>query len=328
MGRLRNRTGLRPGQAGRGQRRASRRRRRGPALFDVFTAPIVFVAILVGRLVLAGLGLLWRPVERRLPARLRALCEGAGAYVRREDRPLRRFVVISGVVHLVCIFLVGVLPAKPRETRWEPTPLVVSLVTPLEPEARAKAQPAVQAKPQRPPEQKPKVEEKPKEDVPKIRERKPAQTETQPRPAPRETPPRPQPDAPQQARADTLKAQPSAAVNLQMAARVDESAFTFDYYLPQIVSRISAAWQQPAGISGQGQGPAATIKFRIRRSGAVTELAVEDPSRVALFDMSAQQAVMSAQPLPPLPPAYGGEWLTVHLRFIYTEPRPAGLRGR
>jgi len=315
-------TAVRSGSSG----RRKRRRRRGPALFDIVTAPIVFVAILAGRLALAGLAFLWRRVERRLPARLRSLCERANTYVSREDRPMRRFVVISGVLHVVCFFLVGILPASSHEARWEPMPLTVSLVTPLEPEAKPKTQPAVQPKPAQPAEQRPKVEEKPKEDVPKIRERKPAKTETQPKPAPREAPPQPRPVTPQQARADTLKAQPSAAVNLQMAARIDESAFTFDYYLPQVVSRISAAWQQPAGISGQGEGPAATIKFRIRRDGAVTNLAVENPSRVALFDLSAQQAVMSAQPLPPLPPAYGGEWLTIHLRFIYTEPRPRGLR--
>jgi TonB family protein len=113
-----------------------------------------------------------------------------------------------------------------------------------------------------------------------------------------------------------------------MAVRVDEAAFTFDYYLPQIVAMIADAWLQPAGISGQGQGPLATIRFRIGRNGAASGTTIEESSAVALFDRSALEAIQSAQPFPPLPPAYAGDWLTVHLRFIYTDPRPAGLYRR
>jgi TonB family protein len=293
----------------------------------VFAAPFVFVGLVVGRLVFAGLGLLWRCVERRLPARVRTFCASANAYVSREDRPMWRFLAISGVLHLVCFLLAGTLPASSRDPRWQAAPMVVSLVALPEPGVTPRAGQKAQPPHERPPEQRPKIEEKPKEKVPTIRERKPAKTESKPTPTPRETAPTPWSPTSQQGQSDSLESQPSSSVNLQMAGRVDESSFSFDYYLPQVVSLISASWQQPAGISGQGEGPAATIRFRIRRNGAVTELAVEDPSRVALFDLSAQQAVMSAQPLPPLPPAYGGEWLTIHLRFIYTDPRPAGLRG-
>ncbi len=279
---------------------------------------------------------------------------GAGS----EERSLRRFLLLSGGLHVVCFALAGVLPSISREPRVQQAPLMVSLVPLANIESRASGGPVV-LPPRGMLEGAEKPAAKPAQAEPKVKSEaksKPkTKSETKPETKPKDVQPGRggrQPAPGEQTAGsgaggressgasgrrgspfgtdDSLRAMPSASSNLGMAARVDDSGFTYDYYLPQIVSRISAAWEQPAGISGEDNGPVATIRFRIERNGMVSELVVEQPSRVPLFDQSALLAVASVQPLPPLPPAYGCEWLTVHLRFVYTsgEARPAGLRRR
>jgi TonB family protein len=50
-------------------------------------------------------------------------------------------------------------------------------------------------------------------------------------------------------------------------------------------------------------------------NGRVPLVEVETPSSIDFFDRSAREAVMRAQPFPPLPSTYGGRWLMVHLKF-------------
>jgi len=279
----------------------------------------------------AGRGRLREPGDgvTRVASRGRATAGAKG-----EERPLRRFLLISGALHMVCFALAGILPNVSREPRLPLAPLMVSLVPLADLESRAAVGSAAQPRGTPAPAPRPAVVQEPAKTAPKTP--KPAKTQ--------EPPPdrsaqqsasggAKEPEAPSRpgspfGSGDSLQAQPSAASNLRMAGRIDDAAFGYDYYLPQIVSRISAAWEQPAGISGQADGPATTIRFRIQRNGAVTELVVEEPSPVPLFDQSAQLAVAGVQPLPPLPPAYGCEWLMVHLRFVYSSDATEAELGR
>ena len=61
--------------------------------------------------------------------------------------------------------------------------------------------------------------------------------------------------------------------------------------------------------------PSAVIAFRILRSGQVTDVKIEVPSGIPVYDRAATRSVYAANPLPPLPPEYRGDALGVHIRF-------------
>jgi len=99
---------------------------------------------------------------------------------------------------------------------------------------------------------------------------------------------------------------------------VDDAAFDYPIYLSAVVARIREAWQPPvaASIGGERTG---VLRFRISRNGTVAGLYVESRSGAEAFDRSEVEAVLRAQPFPPLPSGYDGSWITVHLRFRASE---------
>ncbi len=257
---------------------------------------------------------LWRRIEPRLPVRVHRIALAIGAFFSQKDRTIRRSYLASGFVHLTVLLVFTVVPIASRDARWEPAPMVVSLVRLSEPETPAAAAPPAsepeQPKPKPPPQ--PEKEPEPRPEAPKV---------TRPEPEPK--PVEPAPTTPR----ETLAPLPSASHLLDMAARIEEPSFTFDYYLPRVVESISRVWRQPAGLAARdGEPPSAIVRFRIDRRGHASNLAVEERSELPLFDRSAVDAVLEAEPFPPLPPAYGGQSLTLHVRFVFTESRVAGLR--
>jgi TonB family protein len=62
-------------------------------------------------------------------------------------------------------------------------------------------------------------------------------------------------------------------------------------------------------------GTAVKISFAINRDGSIRDAAIEMPSGNSLFDRAAQRAILETSPLPPLPFAYSGTYLAVHLIF-------------
>ena len=59
----------------------------------------------------------------------------------------------------------------------------------------------------------------------------------------------------------------------------------------------------------------ATIHFRIDGGGRIREVEVHEKSGNFLFDQAARRAVEAADPLPPLPDEYEGDWLGVYFVF-------------
>jgi TonB family protein len=74
---------------------------------------------------------------------------------------------------------------------------------------------------------------------------------------------------------------------------------------------IGQHWFRPQ-VSG---GIATTVYFRIDRDGTIGDVRTETGSGNGTFDRAALRAVMEASPLPPLPFAYNGTFLGVHLTF-------------
>jgi TonB family protein len=90
-----------------------------------------------------------------------------------------------------------------------------------------------------------------------------------------------------------------------------DSDFPFAYYVEQLQALVGANWIKP-------QVPDETscvVYFRIQRNGQVTDVKVQQPSSLSHYDRSASRSIFAANPLPPLPPEYKGEYLGVHLRF-------------
>ena len=87
--------------------------------------------------------------------------------------------------------------------------------------------------------------------------------------------------------------------------------FHFTYYIERMLALIESRWYKPTAPPGAR----ARVRFVILKSGKVEGIQLEESSGVSSFDRAALRAMYAANPLPPLPPAYGKPSLTVHLSF-------------
>jgi len=92
---------------------------------------------------------------------------------------------------------------------------------------------------------------------------------------------------------------------------LDAVYFPFDYYVTQFLSRLSANWYKPAVPAGTS----CVVRFTITKSGRIADAEVQTPSPYPAFDRAALRAVLSSNPLPPLPFEFNEDKLGVHLRF-------------
>jgi TonB family protein len=93
----------------------------------------------------------------------------------------------------------------------------------------------------------------------------------------------------------------------------------YSYYLGVVRDKIARYWIPPAGLIAEGREVASIVNFRIDRRGKITGSYVEEPSGTSVFDQAGLRAVAQADPLPPLPQDYEGDWLGIHLRFVYRD---------
>jgi protein TonB len=87
--------------------------------------------------------------------------------------------------------------------------------------------------------------------------------------------------------------------------------FHFTYYIERMLALIESRWYKPSAPIGTR----ARVRFVILKSGKVEGIQLEESSGISSFDRAALRAMYAANPLPPLPPAYGKPSLTVHLSF-------------
>jgi TonB family protein len=87
--------------------------------------------------------------------------------------------------------------------------------------------------------------------------------------------------------------------------------FPYTLYIQGMHRRIGSNWFRPQVAAGA----TTIIYFRIQRDGNITDAKVETPSGNGTFDRAALSAVRSSSPLNPLPYAYNGTYLGVHLTF-------------
>jgi TonB family protein len=89
------------------------------------------------------------------------------------------------------------------------------------------------------------------------------------------------------------------------------SDFHFTYYVERMLALIESRWYKPAAPTGTR----ARVGFVITKGGRLENIRLEESSGIATFDRAALRALYAANPLPPLPPAYSKQSLTVHLSF-------------
>jgi TonB family protein len=100
---------------------------------------------------------------------------------------------------------------------------------------------------------------------------------------------------------------------------LDSSDFPFVYYLRIIEQKISQQWT-PAGKAWlSGTTKRVVIGFQVQRNGHISKPVVEESSGIEFLDQTAIRAVLSADPLPPLPAEFGKEYLGVHFGFTLTD---------
>lgn len=87
------------------------------------------------------------------------------------------------------------------------------------------------------------------------------------------------------------------------------------YYFVLIQDKITSNWTPPK--MSPGATASVSLSLRILRSGQVRGLAVGSSSGDRLLDDSALRAVGLSNPLPPLPPLYRAEALSLDLRFTF-----------
>ena len=192
------------------------------------------------------------------------------------------FFSLSIHVGVCAVMLLGIL----RAPKWRETPQVYSVELVSASQLSPRQAVSVSAAPKKKPAEKKAInvpEAKPKKKQP---EQKPAR---QPEPKPAE------------------------AGGARMT--VNAKDFPFSYYLSLLYSRLRENWQPPFQMDKQSRPLRATLAFRISREGRVSEAGVEKSSQSFIFDQAALRAVLSVNPLPPLPNEFGGDHLKVHIEF-------------
>jgi TonB family protein len=94
-------------------------------------------------------------------------------------------------------------------------------------------------------------------------------------------------------------------------AYTDYANFCCPEYLQTMVQLVQRNWQQNQGVDGT-----VVVKFTIQKNGALENIEVERQS-VPFLNLAAQRAVVQTKQLPPLPGAFTGDQLTVHLVFQF-----------
>jgi TonB family protein len=89
-------------------------------------------------------------------------------------------------------------------------------------------------------------------------------------------------------------------------------------YLALVQNRISSQWSAPP-VELPGTSLRVVIRFRLDRSGSVSDVVVETKSGNEYFDDAGRRAVLKAGRLPPFPPDMTDPYLDTHFSFTVGE---------
>ncbi len=119
----------------------------------------------------------------------------------------------------------------------------------------------------------------------------------------------PKPAAPAGPAADSAPAVPVGGAGV---TGIEGGDFPHTLYVEAMQRRIGSNYFRPPAAPS---GTQVVVYFRILRDGRIVEAKVETSSGIPSFDRAALSALASSSPLNPLPFAYNGTHLGVHLIF-------------
>jgi TonB family protein len=95
------------------------------------------------------------------------------------------------------------------------------------------------------------------------------------------------------------------------SAYTDFANFCCPEYLTTMTRLIYGNWQAKQGVEGSN-----VVRFVVKRDGTLADVTIEQGANQYL-NMASQRALALTKQLPPLPAAFTGDQLTVHLAFQY-----------
>ncbi|MDP8263072.1 MAG: energy transducer TonB [Candidatus Ancaeobacter aquaticus] len=93
------------------------------------------------------------------------------------------------------------------------------------------------------------------------------------------------------------------------------SNLPFAWYLDVLHKKISKNWEEPSGLIIPDNTLSAVVFFRVYRDGKVSKLKIKEACYRKEVNASVIKAVKDAEPFPPLPPEYKGEYLDINIKF-------------
>jgi TonB family protein len=106
-----------------------------------------------------------------------------------------------------------------------------------------------------------------------------------------------------------------AGFGSEFSSQIGLSNFPFDYYLENMIGRISSNWLKTQISSGMSDELFTVIRFKIYRDGKISVVEVEQGCGMRTLDLAAVRAIQSSAPFAPLPDGYEEDSLIIHLRF-------------
>lgn len=116
--------------------------------------------------------------------------------------------------------------------------------------------------------------------------------------------------------APTWKVEDAAVASEDSAGPSVETSARFldrDDYLAMVEDKIDRQWVAPPLIAN---APVVVVKFRISRSGEISNIHIDESSGNGNYDSAAKRAVSAVNPLPPFPPDISDSFFEVRFRFI------------
>jgi TonB family protein len=100
----------------------------------------------------------------------------------------------------------------------------------------------------------------------------------------------------------------------------DTKGVEFGPWLRRFVNQVKRNWFVPqAAYSFRGH---VVLQFNIWKDGHITDIAVVQPSSIDSFNIAAYNAIVSSNPVAPLPPEYPSEKAFFTVTFYYNEQPP------
>jgi periplasmic protein TonB len=246
---------------------------------------------------------------------------------------MKKGIIVSSILHGIVFFAVLLMPRS--SSRWDrvdaiPVDLVAAVAS-----TKSIAPPAPAQETPPPPEPKPEVKEPPKKETPAP---KPKRTQSRKFQRIGSTPSdektleerlkerfenidteETSEDTAEEVAETPAQTPSTPSTGVTNIATVEATDFPYAWYLNLLRTKITEAWDPPAGRLMAGRANQVIIKFFLARDGTASELEIDVVSGAPGLESSARRALQRAQPFPPLPQGYPEDSVVIAVRFTVSE---------